>query len=105
MGRFLERLYEKIGPADPVTGCRLWLGGCSAEGYGRLWVGQGARSTAAPAHVIVWEIETGQPWPPGKHADHRPTCDHACVEPSHITPVEPEENYGWRKYGARGASR
>lgn len=88
-GRFLERLYAKIGPADPVTGCRPWLGAASGEGYGRFRIGRGRAGLVAPAHVVVWEVERGREWPRGLEADHFTCFRHECVEPAHLRATTP----------------
>lgn len=91
---FLERLFAKI--EELPSGCWRWLGAKSGEGYGRVRV----RTTVVPAHQVVWEIVTGKPWPAGMHGDHVNRCGHDCVNPAHVVPTIPEDNYGWRRHVA-----
>lgn len=59
--------------------CWLWLGTLSRWGYGRFY--REGRNVAA--HRVAWELENGEPIPPGLYALHR--CDNPpCVRPVHI---------------------
>lgn len=59
---------------EPMSGCWLWLGPVTCDGYGK----QGGRL----AHRISWEIWRGEV-PRGLHVLHR--CDTACcVNPDHL---------------------
>jgi hypothetical protein len=82
---FLARLYAKIAPAD-AQGCRVWLGGKSREGYGRVRIGRGRDGYVAPAHIVVWEVERGEEFPAGMQGHHFRCNRAACVEPDHLRP-------------------
>jgi len=64
---------------DHETGCRLWAGAKTSQGYGHLcyegrWHG---------AHRFIKKALHGPPEDPSHHAAHQ--CPHrACVEPAHI---------------------
>jgi len=71
-----ERFEAKVTP-EPNSGCWLWTGALSRQGYGTL----GKRY----AHRIAWEIEHG-PIPPGKVIDH--LCrNRACSNTRHMEVV------------------
>ena len=69
-----------------ATGCRLWLGHVTHNGYGLLMVnGQHKR-----AHRLAFELARG-PIPSGLTIDH--LCRvRACINPDHMEPVTLKEN-------------
>lgn len=72
---------------DPILGCWLWVGGIQGHGY--------ATYKNMRAHIIVYEKYKGKV-PAGKHLDHfksKEGCPRHCVNPDHLEPVTPEENY------------
>ena len=86
MASLQERLYDKISP-EPNSGCWLWTGACSRNGYARL--GQ------AYAHRLIYEAEKG-PIPAGLDIDH--LCSvRCCVNPDHLEAVTRSENLRRRK--------
>lgn len=74
---------------DSATGCWIWLGKLTRDGYGVVHIG----GSATVAHRVIYERTYG-PVPPGKELDH--ACPHgpkkACVNPDHLDPVTHAEN-------------
>lgn len=71
---------------DERTGCLLWQGPVSSEGYGKI----GRKY----AHRVAYEREVG-PIPEGHQVDHVRArgCEHRhCVEPTHLEAVTQAEN-------------
>lgn len=81
-----QRFLDKI-EIDPVTGCWLWTRYIDRSGYGRFH-----RPTGSPlAHRYAYEEFVG-PVPEGMQLDH--LCRvRRCVNPEHLEPVTPRENY------------
>lgn len=66
---------------DSDTGCHLWLGATSTDGYGHIqWNGR-----PRPVHVAFWEQSFG-PVPAGLVLHHRCECKR-CVNPAHLEPM------------------
>lgn len=86
------RFNSRVSDADPVTGCRAWLGYCNPKGYGQFNMED--RTLTAPRVAATWA------WgvlPEGTEPDH--LCgNRACVEVSHLELVTPEVNL-WRQHG------
>lgn len=87
-----ERFWDRVFP-EPNSGCWLWLGNCSYQGYGSFSSGGKNR----PAHRWSYERFVGL-IPAGLVIDHlcRVRC---CVNPDHLEPVSNRENI-LRGYGA-----
>lgn len=68
---------------EPNSGCLLWLGRLSDQGYSRTSAGNAA-------HRLAYEKTIG-PIPDGHESDHlcRVRC---CIEPRHLEPVTHLEN-------------
>jgi hypothetical protein len=76
-----ERLEDKLGPKDPVTGCIEWTAGRNKAGYGRINRGRRGEGTVL-AHRLVWELKHG-PIPPGMEVCH--SCDNPpCCNEAHL---------------------
>lgn len=84
-GKMIDRFLKFVSP-EPNTGCWLWMGGCSQNGYGAFKV-NGRQETA---HRIAYSLLRGE-IPEGLQLDHlcRVRC---CVNPDHLEPVTPKEN-------------
>ncbi len=68
------------------SGCLLWAGAKSSNGYGRITKNRKSVS----AHRTAYELFNG-PIPPGKFVMH--TCDTPlCCEPSHLVLGNPSDN-------------
>jgi hypothetical protein len=75
-----ERFWERVTVTE--SGCWLWDGYLTDEGYGRLG--------RALAHRLAWEWLRG-PIPPELTIDH--LCRvRRCVNPAHLEPVTMQEN-------------
>ena|SRR5689334_6286995 len=74
---WLERFWDNISP-EPNTGCWLWTGCITTQGYGRV-----VRDyVAIYAHRLSWEIHFGVP---PKELDILHRCDvPLCVNPAHL---------------------
>lgn len=99
--RDLIQTVESILGRTALTpeGCRLWVAGCSKNGYGTI---HDHGRTTSP-HRVIWELANG-PIPPGWHIDHDchnqdkscnlgVDCPHRrCCELSHLRCVPPKKN-------------
>lgn len=80
-----DRALDRIHPI-PVTGCWLWDGADSGDGYGKIKVDGKSRYV----HRVIWEALYG-PIPEGMVLDHlcRVRC---CCNPAHLELVTVKEN-------------
>jgi hypothetical protein len=87
----LEARFMKHVLQNSESGCWLWTGHISKDGYGRFGMrnttGVGYRWKALEAHQVSWIIFRGNP-PTGIDADSK-VIDHicnnrACVKPEHL---------------------
>lgn len=74
----------KNSKRDPATGCLIWQGGRSTNGYGITTTVDGQ---SISTHRLAWMLENG-PIPPtfkGKDSviSHK-CCQRCCIEPSHL---------------------
>lgn len=82
-----SRLQDKIMPC-PTTGCWIWIGAASENGYGNAKIAKTRKR--ASTHRMVYELLIG-PIPEGLHIDH--LCRlRSCCNPLHMEPVTPAEN-------------
>lgn len=73
-----ERFYAKISKTPTETGCLLWLGYLTPDGYGSF----NFRGKSVRAHRVAWELENGK-IPDGMVLMH--VCDvPSCVRVSHL---------------------
>lgn len=81
----LRRFWAKV-KADPKTGCWVWTAATIPAGYGKFRVG----GKLVLAHRLSWQLENG-PIPEDLEIDH--LCRvRACVNPSHLEPVNSRTN-------------
>ncbi len=79
--RFMESVKFR------VDGCWTWTGARQPEGYGKFEL----EGRTRVAHRVSYELFIG-PIPEGMHLDH--LChEPSCVNPDHLEPVPPIENY------------
>lgn len=62
------------------NGCLIWQRFTNDNGYGRVKFNGKGNYT----HRVAWELKNGT-IPNGYDIHHRPTCNHACCEVSHMT--------------------
>src|SRR3546814_10434391 len=80
MANIMERLFERVMPI-PVTGCWIWEGSDSGNGYGKVSIG----GRDCMFHRVVYELLVG-PIPPDRVLDHRCRV-RRCCNPDHLEPV------------------
>jgi hypothetical protein len=82
--RFREKFYKA------ESGCWIWIGAKSREGYGFFHLPSPRRLVRA--HRFAWENTLGHgPIPQGKQLDHLCRVP-SCVNPDHLEVVTPREN-------------
>lgn len=72
------------------SGCWIWTGKRTPEGYGHHVIWQGSKPLYRAAHRFVYEQFVG-PIPEGLQLDHLCRVKE-CVNPAHLEPVTPREN-------------
>lgn len=84
----LARIHRQI-KKDPETGCWLWQGPLTRNGYAYWQTGPGKPKRVL--HRVLWEHEHDQPIPDGMQGDHLCRVRN-CVNPEHQEIVTPSEN-------------
>lgn len=83
-----ESAIESRILAEPNTGCWIWLGAVTGNGYGSISLYPPKRTVKA--HRYIYELHRGK-IPAGLVLDH--LCrNRRCVNPSHLEPVTQREN-------------
>ncbi len=89
-----DRFWTKVDKNGPVPDyrpdlgpCWLWLAGRISGGYSKFVIDQ----RQVLGHRVVYEDAVG-PIPDGFHVDHLCRIRH-CVNPDHLEPVTPYENF------------
>ncbi len=91
----LQRLAQRVVP-EPNSGCWLWDGLTTHNGYGRI----GVNGRDQRAHRVSYELHCG-PIPEGAVGCHR--CDiPACVNPAHLFLGTVKDNVFDRSQKGRG---
>lgn len=79
--RLPQRIIDKIEVAG--SGCWLWLGRLTDQGYAQLRDGKSVRA----AHRVIYELLVG-PIPDGHELHHPATCPRHCVNVlDHLEPI------------------
>ena len=81
-----DKFLKRITP-EPNSGCWLWTGYVTAQGYGACYAG-GYRNR--PAHRVAYELFK-EVIPDGLDLDHLCRVRH-CVNPSHLEAVDRRTN-------------
>lgn len=82
----VEPRMERFSIPEPNSGCYLWLGALSTDGYAQISHNGRNRN----AHIVAYELAKG-PVPDGLQIDHlcRVRC---CVNPDHLEAVTAQVN-------------
>lgn len=92
-----ERLYSRVVRQD--SGCLIWLGAKSTQGYGQIGRGRSLEGLIH-THVAAWEIANGRV-PDGLYVLHR--CDNRpCLEVGHLFLGTHQDNMADMKAKGRG---
>lgn len=76
---------SKVSP-EPTSGCWLWTGSLTSEGYGDF----GYKANRRLAHIYSYELAKG-PVPDGLELDHKCRV-RSCCNPNHLEPVTHQIN-------------
>lgn len=98
VGSVEERFWHYVDKRGPDE-CWPWNGTIRANGYGQIWIGDGA---TAAAHIIGYRV-AGKTAEDGLQLDHTchdpaictpgPSCPHRrCCNPDHLEPVTAHVN-------------
>lgn len=82
----VEDLMERIH-VEPNTGCWLWSGSTSSDGYGNARIG----GKTVLVHRAIYEATHGN-IPKGLVLDHEVCDTPACVNPDHLRPKANRDN-------------
>lgn len=92
------RFWDKVSPC-PVSGCWLWTGAITSQGYGSMGVDGKTVNTHRHAYLmLVGEIENGL------ELDHKCRV-RRCVNPDHMEPVTKQINIARGEAGANWAAK
>jgi hypothetical protein len=90
-GRTLQARLAPKTRIDPLSGCHIWEGSCTAGGYPRITL----CGKTHLLHRLLWTLRYGL-IPPGKELCHR--CDEPrCINPDHHFVGTHQDNMADRK--------
>jgi len=82
----VEQKLDGYSIPEPMSGCHLWIGSKSVDGYGRMEI----KGKTYSAHRVSWELRRG-PIPNDKKIDH--ICRNtSCINVDHLRVVTHQEN-------------
>lgn len=87
-----ERLFSRL-IIDPDTGCLIWTGGGTADGYGQIRIG-GRKGRKELVHRVMYRMFVDE-IPEGMQLDHvetRGCVSRRCASPAHLEAVTSAEN-------------
>lgn len=87
----LPAIRKRIGPFDPATGCRLWVGAFTNNGYGTYTLSIDGASRSVRAHRAVFMLYHGRPIAPDMTLHHKCYVT-ACVNPAHLVEMSQADN-------------
>lgn len=82
----IEQRFMRFVEPEPTSGCWLWIGPLTPNGYGKFWM-HGADHAAHRVAYLRWR----GPILPGLEIDHRCRVT-MCVNPAHLDLVTHAEN-------------
>lgn len=88
MAKSIVDVIEEKVMIDPNSGCWLWTGSISPQGYGRFY--DASNPSERSAHRISYSYYIGT-IPSGLDLDHKCRV-RSCVNPHHLEPVTRSEN-------------
>ncbi len=97
--RLPERFWNKVQPC-PMTGCWIWTGALTGNGYGAIRIERRNKL----AHRYAYRLLVGE-IPDGLELDHRTCSTPPCVNPSHLEPVTHAENVRRGRAGEPNATK
>lgn len=83
--------FETIGYVVAPSGCFIWAGEVSDNGYGVIHTFSNARQTTLRAHRVAYEVAHGASLPNNLTIDHR-CFEKRCVNWRHLEAVTHSEN-------------
>jgi hypothetical protein len=86
----LEDWLRRDVEPEPTSGCWLWIGPHTPEGYGRAVKMVDGRWAYFYAHRLIYEV-AGYVLPQGSQLHHRCSV-RTCVNPLHLQPLTPSEH-------------
>lgn len=91
--------------AHTASGCWVWTGAVSSEGYGRItWTRPDGKQTTMSTHRFALHLAYGGRLPSGMVGDH--ACNHPLcvrVHPEHVRLSTQSDNLRWAVHTGRAA--
>lgn len=97
--------WRRVVPTD--SGCWMWTGAVSSEGYGRItWTMPSGKPKTMSTHRFALHLAHGGRLPDGLVGDH--ACNHPLcvrVHPDHLRLSTQSDNLAWAVYSGRAHGR